>query len=209
MQLLVVYQARCKQLPTVSRGMLRLVLLARGVRLSLMMSEVKCAMRGFWGATLADAQCLRLELHCATDQCVQQLATGAPGGTLPGVMQLRLRVSLLNVHDCACLCPANAGCCHWLQGGSFSSAALECFPSLQCLRLNSETSLQLSDSPWTPMPQLQRLVVVRAACSTALPLTPVLQAAMGLQLLVLSGIGRTELAALGPALQQLTGLQQL
>ncbi len=91
-QLMVVRQARCQRLPRVSRGMLRLVLLSGGVHLSLRMRKINSACLDFWGAALADAWNLDLELHHFTEQRMQQLAAAAPGGAFPGVTQLLLEV---------------------------------------------------------------------------------------------------------------------
>jgi hypothetical protein len=119
-QLIIVRLARCKQLPGVSKGMLRLVLLAGGVLLKLSMNTAPDLQR-FWGAALAGTRDLRLELLRATGQRVQQLAEAAAGGTFPGIRQLFLKVSLqgvLNSVRCCCKCwlsPALA-CCRATAG---------------------------------------------------------------------------------------------
>ncbi len=79
-----------QQMASVSRGMLRLVLLAGGAHFTLNMQQARLA---FWGAALADAQDTHVELQGAKDQLVQQLATAAPHGTFPGVTQLTIKVS--------------------------------------------------------------------------------------------------------------------
>ncbi len=106
-QLLVVSQARSPWLPTASKGMLRLVLRAGGgVRLTLHMDQ---AALGFWGAELDWALHLRLQLHCATDQHMLQLA--APGSSFPGVTQLSL-VSTAWQHVCLYRWSPHPARCH-------------------------------------------------------------------------------------------------
>jgi hypothetical protein len=101
---MIVRLARSKQLPSVSKGMLRLVLLVGGVKLRLRIMNTAPDLLRFWGAALAGARDLRLDLHGAGEH-VQQLAAGAAGGdedslhtrTFPEVTQLCLRVCL---HPC-------------------------------------------------------------------------------------------------------------
>ncbi len=107
-QLMVVCLARCEQLPSVSRGMLRQVLRS-GVHLSLELRAVSASMLAFWGAALAEAADLHLSLDMrglnmssADEQRVQQLAAAAPGGEIPGITQLTLKV-----HSSACCMCAN------------------------------------------------------------------------------------------------------
>ncbi len=54
--------------------------------------------------------------------------------------------------------------------------------------------------------QLQRLEVLG---TTILELQPILQAAVGLKALKISGLGVLDAAVLAPCLQQMMGLQQL
>ncbi len=61
-QLRVAHEARCEQLASVSRGMLRLLLMAGSPRLTLDLRQVRAGMLGFWGAVLGDAADLRLEI---------------------------------------------------------------------------------------------------------------------------------------------------
>jgi hypothetical protein len=78
--------------------MLRLVLLAGGVRITLQMGQARLA---FWGAALGDAADVRLQVQDATVR-VQQLVAAAPGNTLPCVVQLSVWVSLHSAWQVFC-----------------------------------------------------------------------------------------------------------
>jgi hypothetical protein len=88
------------RLAAASKGMLRLVLSSGGARfgevhLKLQMGVCNVA---FWAAALADAQHCSLGLweesdSWATTEHIAQLAAAVPGGTLPGIIALTVKVS--------------------------------------------------------------------------------------------------------------------
>jgi hypothetical protein len=216
---MVVRLARCQHLPSVSKDMLRLGLLAGGLRLKLWAP----GRLGFWGAALSGAKDLRLELQGgsfqfrgATEQIILQLVAAAPGNSLPGVTQLSLGVSCVLTHMRAPrtrrLNPLSA-CCLCLQWDHISTASLIPFPCLQRLMLQcvSVKEASLHTSPWVPPAQLQQLHVRQSEPSSIQLLLNILQVAPGLEVLKINWyfFNQESAAGLGRALQRMTQLRQL
>jgi hypothetical protein len=152
-----------------------------------------------------------LVLHYFNEQTVQHLAAGATGSTLSGVARLYIRVSLPFVwHHAwllhACKCWPDLACC--LQSGSFSSAALNCFPSLQRLTLE-HVGLRPGAGRWAAPAQLKHLQV--SGLADTLQLAHILHAATDLDTLEMSRrpLDAENAALLAPALRGQTQLRQL